>query len=130
MTWAPYAHVREPTAEGEAYRAYFTADFVWGMTVTTELAKGDMPPVNPFLRGAPLRYYWMSHLLSGALYRNLRTWGVTAEQVVLINGLMFGLAAVAFLYALARMAGASPGFAALAIAVAFLANSYEGLERL
>ena len=66
------------------------------MTVTTELAKGDVPPVNPFLRGAPLRYYWMSHFLSGALYRNAATWGVTAEQVVLINGLVFGLAAVAF----------------------------------
>ena len=130
VTWVPYDHVRELVADGEAYRAYFTADFVWGMTVTAEIAKGDVPPANPFLSGAPLHYYWMSHLLSGAIYRNVRGWGVTAEQVLLIDGLMFGLVAVAFFYALARMAGASALFAALMVSAAFLANSYEGLERL
>ncbi len=130
VTFAPYDHVREPTADGEAYRAYFTADFVWAMAVTAELAKGDVPPVNPFLRGEPLRYYWMSHLLSGALYRNLRSWGVRAEEVILMNGLAFGLVFVAFLYGLARMAGGNPVFSALAVIVAFAANSYEGLDRI
>jgi hypothetical protein len=130
ITFAPYDHVREPTRDGDAYRAYFTADFVWAMTVTAEITKGDVPPVNPFLRGAPLRYYWMSHLLSGAFYRNVRGWGVTAEQVILLDGLAFGLFFVAFFYALARIAGASAVFAALGVIVGFTANSYEGLERI
>ncbi len=130
ITFAAYDHVGETTSEGEAYRAYFTADFVWAMTVTTELAKGDMPPVNPFLRDASLRYYWMSHLLSGAVYRNVADWGVTSQQVILINGLFYGLAFVAFLYGLARLSGGSPVFAALAVIVGFTANSYEALERL
>ena len=130
VTWAPYDHVREPVAEGEAYRAYFTADFVWAMTVTSELARGEMPPANPFLGGESLHYYWMAHFLSGALYRNAAPWGIVVEQVVLVDGVAFGLAFVAFVYALARMAGASPAFAALAVAVGFLANSYEGLDRL
>ncbi len=128
VTWAPYDHVREPVADGEAYRAYFTADFVWAMTVTAELSKGDVPPANPFLGRQPLRYYWMAHFLSGALYRNVRGWGITAEQVVLVDGLMFGLAAVAFLYGLARLAGAGPTVSLLAVAVGFLANSYEGAD--
>lgn len=130
VTWAPYDHVRERVAEGDAYRAYFTADFVWAMTVTAELAKGDVPPANPFLSRAPLRYYWLSHMLSGALYRNVSGWGLTAEQVILIDGLAFGLAAVALLYALARLAGGSPVFAALAVVAGFTANSYEGINRL
>jgi hypothetical protein len=130
VTWAPYDHVREPVIDGEAYRAYFTADFIWAMTVTSQIAKGDVPPANPFLKDAPLRYYWMSHLLSGALYRNLRGAGVAAEQVILVNGLAFGVAFIAFFYALARIAGASPTFAAVLVAAAFLANSYEGLNRL
>jgi hypothetical protein len=130
VTWLPYDHVGEHVAEGEAYRAYFTADFVWAMTVTTELAKGDVPPANPLVMRENLRYYWMAHFLSGALYRNVSGWGITAEQVVLIDGLGFGMAFVAFIYALARMAGASPGFAALFIALGFLANSYEGANRL
>ena len=81
ITWAPYAHVRDTVAEGEAYRAYFTADFIWAMTVTTELEKGEVPPVNPFLHSGPtLNYYWMAHFLSGTLYRNVRAWGVSAES--------------------------------------------------
>jgi hypothetical protein len=132
VTWLPYDHVREALPDGEAYRAYFTADFVWAMTVTAELAKGDVPPVNPFLAGTgeTLHYYWMAHFLSGVLYRNVAPWGVLSEQVVLIDGLAFGLAFVAFFYALARFAGASPAFAALAVVVGFCANSYEGLNRL
>lgn len=130
ITFAPYDHVAEPVSDGEAYRAYFTADFVWAMTVTAELAKGDVPPANPFLLGDTLNYYWMSHLLSGALYRNLAPTAITAEQVILLNALGFSLAFVGFFYWLARASGASPVSAAIAIAIGFLANSYEGLERL
>jgi hypothetical protein len=130
VTWAPYDHVRERVPDGEAYRAYFTADFVWAMTVTAELAKGDVPPANPFLKDDTLHYYWMAHFLSGALYRNTRSLGMTAEEIVLLDGLAFGAAFVAFFYALARIAGASPAFAALAVAIGFLANSYEALNRM
>jgi hypothetical protein len=130
VTWMPYGHVRQPVDGGEAYRAYFTADFVWAMTVTSELAKGDVPPSNPFLDNGNLNYYWMAHFLSGALYRNVSAWGVTAEQVILVNSVFFGLAFVAFMYALIRMAGAAPVFAMLGVLVGFLANSYEGVNRL
>lgn len=128
VTWAPYDHIREPVADGEAYRAYFTADFVWAMTVTAELAKGDLPPHNPFLTDQSLHYYWMAHFLSGALYRNVRGWGVTAEQVILIDGLTFGLCFVAFLYGLARLVGAGPWASLLGCVAGFLANSYEGAD--
>ncbi len=130
ITWVPYDHIREPVADGEAYRAYFTADFIWAMAVTTELAKGDMPPVNPFLVTEPLRYYWVAHLLSGASYRSVQALGLTTEHVVLVNGLAFGLAFVAFFYWLARAAGARPAWAALFVIVGFVANSYEGWDML
>jgi hypothetical protein len=132
VTWAPYDHVREALPGGEAYRAYFTADFVWAMTVTGELSKGEVPPVNPFLRGGgeTLHYYWLAHFLSGVLYRNVASWGVTAEQVILVNGLAFGLAFVSFMYGLLRIAGGSAAFAALAVIAGFCANSYEGLNRI
>jgi len=130
ITWAPYAHVRKRVADGEAYRAYFTADFFWAMTVTAELAKGEVPPLNPFLRGERLHYYWMSHFLSGALYRNVRGWGMLIEQVLLLDSFAFSLAFVPFLYFLVRLAGANAVFAALAVMVSFVANSYEGANRL
>ena len=130
VTFVPYDHVREQVPEGDAYRAYFTADFVWAMTVTAELAKGDVPPANPFLATQPMRYYWMSHLLSGAVYRNARASGMTAEQVVLVNGVAFGLAFVAFCYWLARAVGAGPFAAAFFVMAGYVANSYEGLDML
>lgn len=128
VTFAPYDHVRAPTADGDAYRAYFTADFVWAMAATAELAKGDVPPANPFLATQPMRYYWMAHLLSGAVYRNVRGLGVLTEQVVLIDGLVFGLAFVGFFYWLARALGGGPAASACAVAAGFLANSYEGAD--
>ena len=63
VTWAPYDHVREPVAEGEAYRAYFTADFVWAMTVTGEFARGEVPPREP----VPSAAQTAALLLDGAL---------------------------------------------------------------
>jgi hypothetical protein len=87
---APYRHVRAHVAEGDAYRAYFTADFIWAMSVSSEIAKGHVPPRNPFLNDQPLHYYWMAHFLSGALYRNMNALGITVEQVILVDGLMFG----------------------------------------
>jgi hypothetical protein len=128
VTLGPYANVRRDVGDGEAYRAYFTADFVWAITVTSEIAKGDVPPRNPFLGEQPLRYYWLAHFLSGAVYRNVAAWGVRHEQVVLVNGVLFSAAAVGFIYALARLAGAGPWWSLLAVALGFLANSYEGAD--
>src|SRR4029079_1040207 len=115
-------------ADGEAYRAYFTADFIWAMSVSSELAKGQVPPRNPFLNDQPLHYYWMAHFLSGALFRNTAPFGLTVEQVILVDGVEFGLMAAAFLYALVRLAGASAWFSLVAVSAAFVANSFEGAD--
>jgi hypothetical protein len=89
-----------------------------------------MPPVNPFHHTEPMRYYWMSHLLSGIEYRAFQPLGIAIEPILLVNGLCFGAAFVTLLYWLTRAAGASAPWAAAAVAVAFLANSYEGSDML
>ena len=125
----PYSQVGVEVGDGRAYRAYFTADFVWKMAVVAEVAKGDMPPVNPFMTGAPLNYYWLPHLFSAAEYRALAPY-LRLESHLLVNATLFGLAFIAFLYALARQCGASPPWAAAGVAVAVLGGSFEGAERL
>ena len=125
----PYSQVGVEVADGRAYRAYFTADFVWKMAVVAEVAKGDVPPVNPFLTGAPLNYYWLPHLFSAAEYRALAPY-LRLESHLLVNATLFGLAFIAFLYALARQGGASPPWAAAGVAIAVLGGSFEGTERL
>jgi hypothetical protein len=125
----PYARVGEAVADGRAYRAYFTADFVWAMAVVAEVSKGDVPPHNQFLRDQPLNYYWTPHLLSAVEYRHLST-RATLEAVMLVNALAFGLIFVAFLYAFTRHFTRSPALAAVGCFAAILLTSFEGLDRL
>ena len=69
----PFSRVAAPLPDGgKAYRAYFTADFIWRMAVAAELAKGEVPPANPFYRNDYLHYYWLAHLLPAAEYREMR----------------------------------------------------------
>lgn len=127
---APFAHVAEPVAEGgKAYRAYFTADFVWAMSVVAEVSKGDIPPKNPFQFGGTLHYYWLAHFLSSVEYRILGPWGLTIEEIALANSVAYGVAFIAFFYGFVRAFGASAAAAGTACALAFLANSFEVLDR-
>ncbi|MEZ5288841.1 MAG: hypothetical protein R2712_29385 [Vicinamibacterales bacterium] len=52
-------------------RGFHRADYVWRRAVA-ELAKGDMPPVNPELyEGDDLHYYWLPHLSTAVSYRDI-----------------------------------------------------------
>ena len=125
----PFARVGADLPDGRAYRAYFTADFVWRMAVVAEVSKGDVPPRNQFRAGEPLRYYWLPHLLPAVQHR-VAPEGARLEQVLLINSLVLDLVFVAFLYALARQLVSSPAAAALGCAAAILFTSFEGAERI
>jgi hypothetical protein len=125
----PYSRVAADVPDGRAYRAYFTADFVWTMAVVAELSKGDVPPRNQFLHNRDLHYYWLPHLLSAVQYRHLAP-RASLESVLLMNGALFGLALTAFLYGFSRQFLSSPAGAALGCTGAVLFTSFEGLERL
>ncbi len=125
----PFANVGREVADGRAYRAYFTADFVWQMAVVAEVAKGDFPPHNQFLAGAPLHYYWLPHLFSSVEYRHLGG-GVRLESLLLMNSVLLGLGFMASLYGLTRQFVDSPVAAALACFGAVCLTSFEGLDRL
>ena len=59
LQWRPFTRVGEPDAGGAArYRAYFTADFLWHVALTSELTRQSSPPRNPYLARRPLHYYW------------------------------------------------------------------------
>ena len=125
----PYARVGADVADGRAYRAYFTADFVWKMAVVAEVSKGDMPPRNQFLRGTPLHYYWTPHLLSALEYRTLGR-DARLDRLLLVNATLLGLVFMTFLYAFARQFTVTPAAAAAGCVFVLLFSSYEGLERL
>jgi hypothetical protein len=125
----PYARLGERRPEGEAWRAYFTADFVWAMAVVSEVGKGDVPPQNPYRRGAALHYYWLAHLVPSV--EHLMTAGhTTIKQLLLANAVLAGLVFVGFFYLFVRHFVDSPTAAALAVSGPILFHSFEGFEEL
>ena len=125
----PYAHVGQQMADGRAYRAYFTADFVWAMAVVSEVSKGDMPPRNVFYRGDDLRYYWLAHLLPAVEYR-VGGRGLPVEKILLVNDFLVGLAFAGFLYMFVRHFVNRPWAAVAGCVAAVLFTSFEGTEYL
>lgn len=125
----PYARVGAELNGGQLYRAYFTADFVWAMAAVAEVAKGALPPVNPFRAGSAMHYYWLAHLFPAVEYNALAA-TTALRHVLLANAVLCGLAFVSFLYGFARQFTVKSWAAAGGVAVAVLATSYEGLEQL
>jgi hypothetical protein len=125
VAW-PFAHVGEITPGGQAYRAYFTADYVWRRAVVLELAKGAAPlPVNPYFAGDVLHYYWMPHLLPAVQYRFAEGWA-SLDELLLIHSISIDLFFVAFLYGMARTFRVKPWAAAGGVVFAIVASSLEG----
>ncbi len=125
----PFAHVGEITANGQDYRAYFTADYAWRRAVVAEVAKGDVLPVNPYFAGDVLHYYWMPHVLSAAQYRFAAGWA-TLDELLLIRSISIDAMFIAFLYGMTRAFRVRPWAAAASVTFVVLASSFEGLYAL
>ncbi|MGE3277248.1 MAG: hypothetical protein AB7O67_19205 [Vicinamibacterales bacterium] len=127
VAW-PFAHVGMDVGDGLAYRAYFTADYVWRRAVVAELAKGIFLPPNPFYVGDTMHYYWLPHLITAVEYRTVgRALGLDA--LLLTRSVLMDAVFVGFLYGVARLV-ARPLAAAAGIAAAILFTSFEGLYAL
>jgi hypothetical protein len=123
----PFAHVGEITPAGQAYRAYFTADYIWRRAVVIELAKGaSRLPVNVFFNGDVLHYYWMPHILNGVQYRFAGAWA-SLDELLLIHSVAIDLFFVAFLYGMVRLFRVRPWAAAIGVTFVILSTSFEGI---
>lgn len=120
-----FSLVGAEVAEGQAYRAYFTADYVWRRAVVAELAKGDFLPVNPFYTGDTLHYYWLPHLLNALEYM-VAGQSFTLDQLLLTYSVFVDALFVAFLYGVGRVFVAPPWAVAAGVACAVLFSSFEG----
>jgi hypothetical protein len=125
----PFAHIGTDLPEGRAYRAYFTADFVWQMAVVAEVSKGDMPPRNPYHTRDALRYYWLAHLLPAAEHRSAGP-HVRLEQVLLVDAVWMALAFTGFFYFFVRHFVERPWAAALACVGVLFCSSFEGIHQI
>ena len=125
----PYARIGSEVPEGRAYRAYFTADFVWAMAIVAEVSKGDVPPQNPYYNHDSLHYYWLMHLLPAVEYHNAPR-ASSIEQLLLVNALWTAIMFGGFFYFLVRHFVDRPWAAALACGFVLFCSSFEGIDRL
>ena len=127
LVWQPFRNIGGIDAEGSRrYRAYFTADFLWHVALTAEIARAEAPPRNPYLASRPLNYYW-AYFVPPAVGSRL---GLPIAACLTINALIAGLLFVAAIFLATWSAVPRAGPAALATLAALLAASAEGLAAL
>ena len=125
----PYVNLGRADESGNKYyRAYFTADFLWHRALAHELGKFSLPPRNPYMAPHAMNYYWTYFLLP-ATAAELAPSGPLhdVEPTLKANAIFAGLLMVGALFLLTRSGVSRPWPAALAVALAVLAASAEGL---
>jgi hypothetical protein len=127
----PLANVGAADGDGNRYyRAYFTADFVWHMALTAEVAKFSMPPRNPFLAHRPIHYYWTYYLLPAAVSATGPTPVRSVQRCLAVNAFATGLLLMAAVFVAAFAAVGRGWPAAAGAALALIASSAEGIATL
>jgi hypothetical protein len=124
---APYKNLGAADAEGRTYyRAYFTADFVWHMALTSELGRFEMPPRNPYMAQSGLNYYWTYFLVPAAVTSDGPAAVQNVEAALKVNAECTALLLLASIFLFAWTAGGSGLATALSVILVVLASSAEG----
>lgn len=127
LVWLPFTRIGSLDNEGNRrYRAYFTADFLWHVALTAELARMDSPPRNPYLVSRPLNYYW-SYFVVPAF---ISTTGLLpfTHNYLTINALCAGLVFVSMIFVFAWLTVPRAGPVAAGTLLALVAASAEGVH--
>ena len=125
----PYRNLGRADETGTRYyRAYFTADFVWHSALAYELGKFSLPPRNPYLAPRAMNYYWTYFLLPATVAETAPV-GVlrNVEACLKANAVLSGVLMIGALFLLVRTATDRPAPAAVAVSLAVLAASAEGV---
>lgn len=127
LVWLPFTKIGALDEEGNRrYRAYFTADFLWHVALTAELARMDSPPRNPYLVSRPLNYYW-TYFVVPAFISGSGLLPYTHSYLT-INALFAGLVFVSMIFIFAWLTIPRAGPAAVATLLALGAASAEGVH--
>ena len=126
LQWRPFARIGELDADGaRRYRAYFTADFLWHVALTSELTKFSSPPRNPYLSRRPLHYYWSYFVVPAVIAARLPVLP-DLQSHLLVNAACAGLLFVAMIFVLAWCIVPRAGPVAVGVTCVLLASSAEG----
>ena len=125
----PYRNLGRADDTGTRYyRAYFTADFVWHSALAYELGKFSLPPRNPYMAPRAMNYYWTYFLLPATVAQTAPLSTLRDVAACLkANAILSGVLMIGALFLLVRTAASTPWPAAVAVALAVVAASAEGI---
>ncbi len=95
----PYARIGEQDSAGSLrYRSYFTADFLWHVSLTSELAQLRVPPRDPYAAPQPLHYYIAYFLVPASAVAALSHAPEAIADILRVNALGAGLLLIAAVF--------------------------------
>jgi hypothetical protein len=122
---APFRNLGAEDSNGRRYyRAYFTADFVWHMALTAELARLEMPPRNPYLAERHLNYYWTYFLVPAAVTATVPV--IDTETALEVNAIATASLLLSAIFLFAWTSGARAAAIAIGVILVVLCASAEG----
>lgn len=129
---SPFARTGERDGGGTRYyRAYFTADFVWHMALTREVARMERHLRNPYVSAEDLHYYWTYFVPPAVIAaRGNPNPGADVEPALKVHAMMTALLLLAMVFLAASAAAGRRWAAVLATLIALMAASFEGLYAL
>lgn len=123
----PFLRIGKRDEEGRSrYRAYFTADYLWHVALTSELARFASPPRNPYLASEPLHYYW-TYFNVPAVLTAVRGAPAAVEAHVKVNAFCAGLLFLSCIFVAAWAAVPRSWLVAAAVVLTVTASSAEGM---
>ena len=125
MIFLPYAFVGADTGQEFAYRPFFQADFFKHMGHTYAVTHGELPPVDLFSCRGTLHYYWLAYLLPATAVA-VSGASATAQEALLLVGLVQTVLLALLVFAAARALSGSPKAAAAATSLGFLCLTLDG----
>lgn len=126
---SPFARAGERDETGTRYyRAYFTADFVWHLALTQEVARFEPQLKNPYIASDDLHYYWTYFLPAAVIAARGEAHATDRVEATLkIGATLTALLLTSMVY-LVTWAATGRRWAAIAAAgIVVLAPSFEGL---
>lgn len=125
ITTPAFDRLGEEYLDGEVFRAYFNVDYLKHLAVTAELEHGMIPPLNPYVHGSTLHYYWFFYLAPALIHRTLPAQCEILPVMIQLSLLVNSLVLIS-LYAAFRALAIKRFATTLAIAASFCTYSFEG----
>lgn len=123
----PFSRIGEQDATGRLrYRSYFTADFLWHVSLTSELAQLRLPPRDPFAAPDRLHYYIAYFLVPASAVAALPGGMDAVSGILRVNALGAGLLLIAAVFLTGWVAVPRAAAIGWATALALLGASAEG----